>query len=152
MGTWTIEPLSSPRQIDDILAVEEASFSSPWTREMYMAELDNPSVSHFYLARTPDGTTVGFCSFWHVLEELHINNLAVLPAHRRSGIATGLLTRVLADGAMLGARRATLEVRRSNEPARKLYEKFGFAVAGVRRLYYSRPPEDALVLRRDGLP
>src|SRR5712691_8571903 len=133
MVTWTIEPLSSLSQIDAILAIEEASFTSPWTREMYLAELDNRGVSHFYLAKTPLGEVVGFCSFWHVLEELHINNLAVLPAYRRSHIATTLLRRVLEDGVGLGARRATLEVRRSNEPARLLYEKFGFAVAGVRR-------------------
>jgi ribosomal-protein-alanine N-acetyltransferase len=58
---------------------------------------------------------------------------------------------VLEDGAKLGARRATLEVRRSNEAAQKLYEKFGFTVAGVRRQYYTNPQEDALVLWRDGL-
>jgi len=152
MTACIIEPLSSPAEIDDILAVEQASFTSPWTREMYVAELKNPSVSYFYLARTPEREVIGFCSFWHVLEELHINNLAVLPAHRRLHIGTDLLVRVLADGAKLGARRATLEVRRSNEPAQKLYEKFGFTVAGVRRQYYSNPAEDALVLWRDGLP
>jgi ribosomal-protein-alanine N-acetyltransferase len=152
MVTWTIEPLSSLSQIDAILAIEEASFTSPWTREMYLAELDNRGVSHFYLAKTPLGEVVGFCSFWHVLEELHINNLAVLPAYRRSQIATTLLRRVLEDGVGLGARRATLEVRRSNEPARLLYEKFGFSVAGVRRAYYSHPVEDALVLWRNELP
>jgi len=149
--TVTIEPLSSPSQIDEILAVEEASFTSPWTREMYLAELKNTGVSYFYLARTDAGQVIGFCSFWRVLDELHINNLAVLPAHRRTGIGTDLLLRVLADGAVFGAKRATLEVRRSNEPAQKLYEKFGFTVAGVRRLYYSSPPEDALVLWREGL-
>ena len=152
MGSVTIEPLSSPSQIDDILAIEEASFTSPWTREMYLAELNNTGVSYFYLARMDEGDIVGFCSFWRVLDELHINNLAVLPAQRRSHVATELLLRVLADGAQLGARRATLEVRRSNEPARKLYEKFGFVVAGVRQLYYSNPQEDALVLWREGLP
>jgi ribosomal-protein-alanine N-acetyltransferase len=149
--TVRIEPLSSPSQIDDILAVEEASFTSPWTREMYVAELSNTGVSYFYLARADDGQVIGFCSFWRVLDELHINNLAVLPAHRRAGTGTDLLLRVLADGAALGAKRATLEVRRSNEAAQKLYEKFGFTVAGVRRLYYSSPPEDALVLWREGL-
>jgi [ribosomal protein S18]-alanine N-acetyltransferase len=147
----TIEPLSSPSQIDDILAVEEASFTSPWTREMYLAELSNTGVSYFYLARTEAGQVIGFCSFWRVLDELHINNLAVLPEHRRAGIGTDLLLRVLADGAAFGAKRATLEVRRSNEAAQKLYEKFGFTVEGVRRLYYSSPPEDALVLWREGL-
>ena len=149
--TVIIEPLSSPSQIDDILAVEEASFTSPWTREMYLAELKNTGVSYFYLARTESGRVIGFCSFWRVLDELHINNLAVLPEHRRAGIGTDLLLRVLADGVTLGANRATLEVRRSNEAAQKLYEKFGFTVAGVRRLYYSSPPEDALALWREGL-
>jgi len=152
MGSVTIEPLSSPSQIDDILAIEEASFTSPWTREMYLAELNNIGVSYFYLARMDEGDVVGFCSFWRVLDELHINNLAVLPAQRRSHVATELLLRVLADGAQLGAHRATLEVRRSNEPAQKLYEKFGFVVAGVRQSYYSHPQEDALVLWREGLP
>jgi ribosomal-protein-alanine N-acetyltransferase len=155
MASCRIDPLSSPSQIDDILAIEEASFSSPWTREMYLAELNNSGVSYFYLARTLSGAAaevIGFCSFWHVLDELHINNLAVLPAHRRSQIGTALLRRVLDDGAQLGASRATLEVRRSNDPARMLYEKFGFSVAGVRRGYYSNPIEDALVLWRESLP
>ncbi len=152
MITWTIEPLSLPSQIDDILAIEEASFTSPWTRQMYLTELDNRGVSHFYLAKTPLGEAVGFCSFWLVLDELHINNLAVLPAHRRAQAASTLLQRVLEDGARMGALRATLEVRLSNGPARMLYEKFGFSVEGVRRAYYSHPAEDALVLWRNGLP
>jgi len=149
---WTIEPLISRDEIDAVLAIEEASFTSPWTREMYLAEFDNHGVSYFYLARTPERDIAGFCSFWRILDELHINNLAVAPAHRREHAATALLTRVLEDGAKLGARRATLEVRRSNEPAQHLYERFGFSVAGVRRDYYSNPIEDALVLWREGLP
>ncbi len=71
------------------------------------------------------------------------------PELRRGGVASALLERVLADGAAKGARRATLEVRRSNEAALKLYEKFGFTVAAVRRSYYTHPDEDALVLWRD---
>jgi [ribosomal protein S18]-alanine N-acetyltransferase len=147
----TIEPLTSADQIDDVLAIEEASFTNPWTRTMYLAELENTGVSYCYLAKDAEGRAVGFCSFWRVLDELHINNLAVAPAYRRERAATELLTRVLDDGAKLGARRATLEVRRSNEPARHLYERFGFSVAGVRRDYYSNPVEDALVLWREGL-
>jgi [ribosomal protein S18]-alanine N-acetyltransferase len=75
----------------------------------------------------------------------------VLPARRRTGVATALLVFVLGEGARLGARRATLEVRRSNAVARSLYERFGFAVAGVRRAYYTHPVEDALVLWREEL-
>ncbi|HEY7290598.1 MAG TPA: ribosomal protein S18-alanine N-acetyltransferase [Vicinamibacterales bacterium] len=148
---WQIELLTSPDQIDDVLAVEEAAFTNPWTREMYLSELQNRGVSFCYFARADDGRVVGFCSFWRVLDELHINNLAVLPEFRRAGIASALLTHVLKEGTKLGAQRATLEVRRSNEPARLLYERFGFLVAGVRRGYYTNPVEDALVLWRDGL-
>ncbi|HUC74444.1 MAG TPA: ribosomal protein S18-alanine N-acetyltransferase [Vicinamibacterales bacterium] len=148
---WQIDALTSPEQIDDVLAVEEASFSHPWTREMYLSELQNRGVSFCFFARQETGRVVGFCSFWRVLDELHINNLAVLPDVRREGIASALLARVLQEGVSLGAHRATLEVRRSNEPARLLYERFGFSIAGVRRAYYSDPIEDALILWRDGL-
>ena len=151
MPDWRIELLSDPRQIDDVLAIEELSFTIPWTREMYAAEFQNRDVSFCYLAKNNTGETVGFCSFWRVLDELHINNLAVAPAFRRGGVATALLTRVLGDGEKLGAARATLEVRRSNDAARLLYERLGFSVVGVRRDYYTKPIEDAIVLRREGL-
>ena len=146
MGPWFIEPLAHD-DIDDVLALEEASFTNPWTRAMYQAELENPTVSFCFLARGADRQKpAAFCSFWLVVDELHINNLAVLPEERRAGVATALLTHVLQEGASRGAQRATLEVRRSNDPARYLYERFGFSVAGVRRAYYSKPVEDALVL------
>jgi [ribosomal protein S18]-alanine N-acetyltransferase len=146
-----IEPVKSLDQIDAVLAIEEASFTNPWTREMYLAELENPGVSFCFLANDAAGHPIGFCSFWRVLDELHINNLAVVPERRRTGVASALLTFVLEEGARLGARRATLEVRRSNDAARYLYEQFGFTVAGVRRAYYTRPVEDALVLWREDL-
>jgi ribosomal-protein-alanine N-acetyltransferase len=151
MSTLLIEPLSSPSDLDAVLAIEAESFTSPWTREMYLAELENVGVSFCYLARDDSGGILGFCSFWRVLDELHINNLAVAPPYRRRGIGTGLLTHVLNEGAKLGAHRATLEVRRSNEVARHLYERLGFATAGVRRAYYTNPVEDALVLWREHL-
>jgi ribosomal-protein-alanine N-acetyltransferase len=147
----TIEPLASEADVEAIIAVEQASFTNPWTRDMYLAELENRGVSFFFVARDDRRQVVGFCAFWRVLDELHINNLAVLPGARRTGVASALLRRVLAEGAKLGARRATLEVRRSNEIARRLYERFGFSVAGVRRGYYSQPTEDALVLWRESL-
>ena len=146
---WHIEALTAPEQIDDVLLIEEASFTNPWTREMYLAELDNQGVSYCFLALDAAGHVVGFCSFWRVLDELHINNLAVKPEFRRSGVATALLSHVLREGAQMGAQRATLEVRRSNDPARLLYERFGFSIAGVRRAYYTKPVEDALVLWRE---
>jgi ribosomal-protein-alanine N-acetyltransferase len=152
MSAWSIETVASPAQIDEVLAIEQVSFTNPWTREMYLAELQNTGVSFCFLARTTGGHAIGFCSVWRVLDELHINNLAVMPDFRRTGVGSALLHHVLQDGAALGARRATLEVRRSNDAARALYERFGFTTAGVRRDYYSKPVEDALVLWRENLP
>ncbi len=150
MGPWFIEPLAHD-DINDVLALEEASFTNPWTRAMYLAELENCSVSFCFIARNADRKAVGFCSFWLVVDELHINNLAVLPEFRRTGIASMLMAFVTRKGIGLGARRATLEVRRSNEAARLLYEGLGFAVTGVRPAYYSKPVEDALILWCEGL-
>jgi len=149
MSDCVIQPLSSEQDLDDVLRIEAVSFTRPWTREMYRAELDHHDVAFVYIARDAVGEAVGFCSCWRVLDEMHINNLAVLPEHRRGGVASALLERVLLDGAAKGAPRATLEVRCSNVAALKLYEKFGFSVAAVRRGYYTHPDEDALVLWRE---
>ena len=146
-----VVPVSSEEDLRGLLAVEEACFYSPWTYEMYQAELQHPERSSLFIAKEPEGRIVGFCGCWQVLDELHINNLAVLPEWRRQGVASKILERVFAEGRNAGAVRATLEVRRSNEIARRLYERFGFTVTGVRRGYYQRPDEDALILWREGL-
>jgi ribosomal-protein-alanine N-acetyltransferase len=137
------------RDLDGILAVDAATFERPWTREMYEWEATHSDVARFYVARDA-GTVVAYCTGWVIFDELHINNLAVDPARRRRGIASTLLAFVLQEAAAEGAKRATLEVRRSNEPARRLYERFGFGYAGVRKDYYREPVEDALVLWREG--
>jgi ribosomal-protein-alanine N-acetyltransferase len=149
--TWTIERTLSDRDLDAIVAIERASFSNPWTREMYVRELQNPDVSFLYVLRMPTDGIVGFCSFWLVLDELHINNLAVRGEFRGLGAGTALLEYVIQAGATRGADRATLEVRRSNAPARRLYERLGFTVAATRPNYYVSPPEDALILWRGEL-
>ena len=148
MPFWTIEPVIDERELDDVLEVEVASFSNPWTREMYLWELRNPEVSHLHVLRTGDRLVVGFVGFWIVFDELHLNNLAVRPEYRGRGFGAALLTHVLTEGARLGARQAALEVRRSNEAARRLYERFGFELVGLRPKYYARPEEDALVLMK----
>ena len=143
---WTIEPLASLDDIDRVIEVERASFTKPWTREMYLAELENRDVSFLYLARNAAREVIAFCCFWKIFDELHINNLAVMPDARGHGLGTALLLHVLDQGNRLGARRALLEVRESNAAARRLYERLGFAVSGTRPGYYTQPTEDALLL------
>ena len=146
---YSIERLEGEADLEGVLEVEAESFTNPWTRDMYKWELQNRSVCHIFVVRTADCPVAGFCAFWLVFDEIHINNLAMRPAYRQQGIGTALLHHVLAEARELGARRATLEVRASNEDARRLYERLGFYVAGTRRNYYSHPVEDALILWRD---
>ena len=147
--TWAIDLLYDERDLDGVLEVEGESFSNPWTRDMYVWELQNRSVCHIFIVRTPECRVAGFCACWLVFDEVHINNVAIRPAYRGLGMGTALLRHVLAEGRRLGARRATLEVRASNAGARRLYERLGFYVAGTRRNYYTSPVEDALILWRD---
>jgi [ribosomal protein S18]-alanine N-acetyltransferase len=144
-----IEPLAGPDDLNGVLHVESESFTNPWTREMYAWELQNRSVCHIYVVRTADCPVAAFCAFWLVFDEIHINNVAVLPPFRGVGIGSALMRHVLAEGRRLGAKRATLEVRASNAIALRVYERLGFYVAATRRNYYSTPVEDALILWRD---
>jgi ribosomal-protein-alanine N-acetyltransferase len=148
---YTIDRMVLDQDLDEVVAIEAASFSNPWTRQMFVWESQHSDVSHLYVMRTPEHRVAAFCSWWLVVDELHINIVAVRPELRRRGLATALLRRVLADAAARGARRATLEVRQSNGAARQLYEGLGFSVAGVRRQYYAEPVEDALILSREAL-
>jgi [ribosomal protein S18]-alanine N-acetyltransferase len=147
---YWIERLEGDDDLDGVLAVEDESFTNPWTRDMYEWELRNRSVCHIYVVRTPGCRVAGFCAFWLVVDEIHINNIAMRPQYRGRGLGTALVHRVLAEGMQLGAIRATLEVRASNEGARRLYERLGFYVAATRRNYYTHPVEDALILWWDG--
>ena len=115
MSEWIVAPLATPADLDSVLAIEEASFTNPWTREMYLADLEHEGVSYCYVARQDSGPIVGYCSFWLVVDEIHLNNLAVDPAHRRGGAAMALLSAVIRDGMQRGARLVRLEVRRSND-------------------------------------
>jgi len=143
-----VERLATPADLDGVLAIEDASFNNPTTREWYEAELQRPEVCYIYVLRTGDCPVAGFCAFWRVADQIHINNLAVRPESRGQGLATHLLAMVMAEAARMGVASATLEVRRSNLPALRLYAKAGFVEAGVRPNYYTQPVEDALVLVR----
>lgn len=146
MTDVVVERLASPADLDAVLAIEAASFNNPTTREWYERELKRPEVCFIYVLRTTDQPVAGFCAFWRVAEQIHINNLAIRPELRGQGLGSRLLQAVIAEATRLGASRATLEVRRSNLPAIRLYERAGFSEAGVRPNYYSKPIEDALVL------
>lgn len=142
-----IERLASKEDLDGVLAIEDASFNNPTTREWYEEELKRPEVCFVYVLRTPEHPVAAFCAFWLVVDQAHINNLAVRPELRGRGLGTQLLEGIIAEVAHLGGKELTLEVRQSNDPARRLYTRAGFTQEGVRKNYYTAPVEDALVLR-----
>ena len=146
-----IEQVAGEADLDAVAALESASFTNPWTREMLARELERSDVTRVYVLRLPGRRVAAFCACWVVHDELHINTIAVDESQRRRGLALRLMHHVMRDAARSGARRATLEVRRSNDAARALYERLGFSVTAIRPRYYSHPDEDALILWRDHL-
>jgi ribosomal-protein-alanine N-acetyltransferase len=143
---YSITRLSEDDDLNEVVTLEAASFTNPWSRDILARELRNRDVVRVYVLRNAGGELLAFCGCWFIADELHINTLAVDGEFRRRGHATRLLRFVLAAAVAAGARNATLEVRRSNGAALKLYENFGFEVKGVRPNYYTQPVEDALIL------
>ena len=143
---YSITRLPDGDDLNDVVDLEAASFTNPWSRDMLERDLRNVDVVRVYALRDDHGRLIGLCGCWFVIDELHINTLAIGERFRRQGHATRLLRFVLAEAAAAGMLRATLEVRRSNQAALRLYERFGFEIRGIRPNYYTQPVEDALVL------
>lgn len=142
-----IEPMS-PDDLEAVVGIEESSFPQPWSLQSFRSELDNNQLAAYLVARL-EGALAGYGGVWVILEEAHITTLAVDRKYRRRGIATRLLKELIETSRRMGAVRMSLEVRPSNLAARRLYEKFGFTVKGVRKHYYF--DEDGLVMFKDNL-
>lgn len=134
--------------IDQVMAIEQTSFSMPWSRNLFLSEFRSPGISSLMVAlsNAPARTIEGYIVFWLVADEMHILNLAVAPPLRRQGIAKELVLAAIKRAHYKGARRAFLEVRASNAAARRLYMDFGFTGTALRRDYYDAPVEDAVVM------
>ncbi len=139
-----------PKDLDEVLRVEAASFAEPWTREMFQQGM-LPVVSVALVARSGEDELWGYLCGSVVAGEFHVDNIAVDPRVRRRGVGKTLLLSALREAARAGAKVASLEVRASNVTAQALYRCFGFTVVGRRRRYYSGPAEDALIMSLDAL-
>src|SRR5262245_41431536 len=131
--------------LDEVLEIERASFSMPWSRGAFTYEIERNRVARCWVMRE-DARVVGYLCLWEVADELHITNVAVHPAHRRHGIGRALIGAVLEDASRRAVSMVGLEVRPTNAEARALYESFGFRVVGRRRGYYYDTGEDALIM------
>ena len=136
------------RDIDEVLRIERKSFISPWTRDSFEQELNFEHSTSFVAKKTVCGQEkiIGYISFWVVVYEIHILNIATHPDFRKQGIASSLVNACLEFSYNTCARAVTLEVRESNISALSLYRKFGFECKGVRPGYYSDTQEDAIVM------
>ncbi|MDA8422396.1 MAG: ribosomal protein S18-alanine N-acetyltransferase [Nitrospiraceae bacterium] len=134
--------------IDQVMSIEQASFSMPWSRNLFLSEFRSPGISTLMvaLADGPVRTVGGYIVIWLVEDEMHILNLAVTPSLRRQGIARKLVLAAIKRADQKGAKRAFLEVRASNAVAQKLYLDLGFTGTSLRRDYYDAPVEDAVIM------
>jgi ribosomal-protein-alanine N-acetyltransferase len=135
-----------PEDLDEVLVIERASFTMPWSRGAFLYEMQQNRVARCWVARDASAQVAGYLCLWEVADEVHITNIAVRPDLRRQGIARSLLRAVLEDARGRRFKIVVLEVRPSNQHAVSLYESFGFRVVGRRRGYYYDTGEDALVM------
>ncbi len=131
--------------LPQVIAIERRAFPTPWSLAMFVLELSKSSGT--CLAALVDDRIVGYVVCSRYADVWHVMNVAVDPDHRRRGVALALLEQLLTDVGEDAS--LTLEVRRTNHAAMRLYERLGFKTAGVRRRYYQDNGEDALVMWRN---
>jgi ribosomal-protein-alanine N-acetyltransferase len=149
-NSWRIR-LAQRRDIGELLGIEEAQFPEPWTKRILLDEIENVETRRYTVAYEKR-RIVGYLGVMFVLEELHVNTIGTLPQEEGRGIATSLLDDAWADAKERGIKRATLEVAVSNKRAIDLYYRYGFKPVGVRKNYYEKTNEDALILWADLKP
>jgi [ribosomal protein S18]-alanine N-acetyltransferase len=137
------------RDLTAIENIERASYPTPWSRSMFASELAKPSSICLGAFDPETKALVGYLVISRYVDAWHVMNVAVVPEHRRRGIATMLLERLFEVTAGRGRRGYTLEVRVSNAEAIALYGRLGFKPRGVRRGYYTDNREDALIMWKD---
>jgi [ribosomal protein S18]-alanine N-acetyltransferase len=143
-----IEPMTDG-DLDSVMQIEQLSFRAPWSRQVFLEELARP-WAFLDVLRAPQvaagRNVIGFCNYWRVADEIHILKVAMHPDARRMGFGSRLMAHILEFARKHRCRLVTLEVRRSNEPAQRVYRRFGFKAVGLRPSYYADDNEDAVVM------
>jgi ribosomal-protein-alanine N-acetyltransferase len=160
---YTVEPMSLD-DLDQVMEIEQVAFPVPWPAQSYRFDITENAHSTMLVVRPAPGASVrlarwlsrlnlvanlpvvGYAGFWLLADKAHVATIAVHPAWRGQGLGELLLFSLLDRGAELGARRATLEVRASNQVAQGLYHKVGFEIISRRKHYYADNGEDAYIM------
>jgi ribosomal-protein-alanine N-acetyltransferase len=140
-----IEPLAEAH-LTEVLRLERLCFPDPWSPGAFRAEIRRANDGAHNRVVTDDGLVRGYSIAWFVADEGHLANIAVDPGHRRRGLARVLLEDLIAAARRRAIHAVWLEVRVGNEGAIELYRRHGFVPAGVRKNYYVREHEDALLM------
>ena len=130
--------------IEAVLRIEEESFSLPWSAAAFENELNNPDT--FYYVWTEDNEPMGYAGFWKILTDGNITNIAFSQSARGQGRGQKFVAFLKEKAGQMGITAMTLEVRKSNAAAIAVYQKNGFQIAGMRKDYYRKPAEDALIM------
>lgn len=141
----------SAEDLPQVMAIESASFGSPWSANHFMDELNNRDLS-IPLVLVRDQIIVAYAVVWIILDECHVANIAVHPEFRRGGLGDRLMRHIVTVACERACARIMLEVRSSNAPAIGLYERHGFERVGIRKNYYHDgflKTEDAILMDRD---
>lgn len=131
--------------LDEVHAVDIASFTAPWSKATYEKEITDNRYAHYFVIEA-DGELIGYAGLWIVLDDAQITNIAILPEFRGYKIGEKLFGYVVQFAIGQGAKRLSLEVRKSNKIAQSMYRKFGLVSGGIRKNYYPDNGEDAVVM------
>lgn len=146
MERYELQPVTESL-LPQIVELEALCFSRPITESLLRHQLSDPLYT-LLAAVDVRGRVLGYAGLMTVMDEGYIENVAVHPVVRRMGIGTALIQALLQNGTERELAFLTLEVRESNTPAQRLYENHGFSVVGIRKNYYDKPAENAILMTR----
>lgn len=132
------------RDVPAAAAMEKEFFSDPWSEKAFQDAISDENA--LYVVLEEEGKVIGYCGLWQSFEEADIMNVAIAGEHRQKGAGYFMLTELMELGRKMGITAFSLEVRESNLPAIRLYQKLGFSLEGIRRNFYQKPTENAWVM------
>ena len=141
--------LMNETDLDSVSAIEKEIFSLPWSKKSFSDSLQSENT--LFVVAEEEGRIQGYCGMYLSFEEGNITNVAVSPSYRRRHVAYYMLKDILEKAEEKGITNIFLEVRETNVSAIKLYEMFGFEEAGIRKNFYEKPTENALVMWKHNL-
>ena len=136
--------------LDEVLSIEVSSSPTPWSKNMFLEEMQNPFAYCFVMemGEGPKQSVIGFICFRNVTDESELLNICVHPAHRHLGVGKKLMEFYIDFSCRRGSKNFYLEVRSSNHPAIHLYQLFSYRSSGIRKKFY-QDKVDALLMTKD---